>query len=427
MKGGQGLVRRQRQTTKRISSTPSARVTVRPDVLTAPSRERRYSAGGQAIALRGQKAALPAPQPVRQVHQAAHAQESGVESGQDHAHPHAHDHGHVRTLSRQALRLGFALTVGILLIEVVGGFFAHSLALLSDAGHMLTDVIALGLAWFAAAQATRPATGRRTFGYLRVGILTALANGLTLVGVAAVIAWEAYRRLSAPQPVEPAIMIGVALVAIALNLYIARKLHAGEETLNTRAALLHILGDVGASVAVIIGAVVIVFTGATWVDPVISVLIAALIAVGAVRVIREAVSILLEATPHGVSPSEVAADMQQVDGVLNVHDLHVWTITSGMRALSCHAIIEDIPPSASAHILDVLTDMLRGKYAIAHTTIQFESEEHTAHTGYCACQPNARDNLYCALDTCACDAIDSASAPHVQAPVRNRPVSPTRA
>jgi len=327
------------------------------------------------------------------------------------------------------LRLGFALTVCILLIEAVGGFFAHSLALLSDAGHMLTDVVALGLAWFAAAQAGRPANDRRTFGYHRVGILTALANGVTLVVIAVVIAVEAYRRFNAPQPVEPKIMIGVALVAIALNLFIARRLHSGEENLNTRAALLHILGDVGASVAVIIGAVVIVFTGATWVDPVISVLIAALIAFGAVRVIREAVSILLESAPHGVSAPEVAHDMEAVNGVNNVHDLHVWTITSGMLALSCHAVIDDIPPSASAAILDRLTDMLRRRYAISHTTIQFESQTHAAHTGYCACQPDARNRLYCALDTCECDDDGDASKPsvHIHTPTRNRSVSPTHA
>ncbi|MEO7000537.1 MAG: cation diffusion facilitator family transporter [Ktedonobacterales bacterium] len=365
-----------------------------PTSLPTPSRERRYSAGGQAMALRGQRTGQQA---VRRP--APHAHDQNHNHLHNHLHNHPHDHSH--SLSQQALRLGFVLTVGILLIEVVGAFFAHSLALLSDAGHMFTDVIALGLAWFAAAQAGRQPNARRTFGYHRVGILSALANGLTLIVIAAVIAYEAYRRLSAPQPVEPKIMIVVALVAIALNLFIARKLHGTEGNLNTRAALLHILGDVGASVGVIVGAVVIIFTGATWVDPLISVLIAALIAYGAVRVVREAVSILLESAPHGISVPDLANDMRKVGGVHGVHDLHVWTITSGMLALSCHAIIADIPPSESARILDKLTNMLQRKYAITHATIQFESQDHAAHTGFCACQPDARKGIYCAaLDSC---------------------------
>jgi cobalt-zinc-cadmium efflux system protein len=302
-------------------------------------------------------------------------------------------------LPRQVLRLGFLLTLAILVVEVVGGLLAHSLALLSDAGHILTDIFALGLAWFAAAQAERPANERRTFGYHRVGILTALANGLTLVLIAGVIAFEAYRRLQHPEAVAPAIMLVAAGVGLLVNIYVARLLHGGHsENLNVRAATLHVLGDIGASAGVILGAGIIALTGAQWVDPVISVAIAVLIAVGAARLIRETLNILLEATPKDLSVPRMAADMRRVQGVRDVHDLHVWTIASGMRALSSHAIIDDIPPSESAMILDRLTAMLRDKYDICHTTIQFESTAHTSHEG-CACAPGTNDRLYCELRT----------------------------
>ncbi|HEX2349080.1 MAG TPA: cation diffusion facilitator family transporter [Ktedonobacterales bacterium] len=309
---------------------------------------------------------------------------------------HNHLHTHTHAASRQALRLGFLLTAAILLVEVAGGLLSHSLALLSDAGHVLTDVVALGLAWFAAAQAERLPNERRTFGYHRVGILVALFNGVTLVVIALVIGFEAWQRLQSPEPVHPDIMIVAALLAIAVNLFIARRLHGGEHNLNTRAALLHAVGDIGASAAVVLGAVVIALSGATWVDPIISVAIAALIAFGALRLIVETVNILMESTPADISTEDVARDILQTPGVRAVHDLHVWTITSGMRALSCHCVIDDIPPSASAAILDDVTAMLRERYRIGHTTIQFESAAHESHDGFCACEPGAAESLYCA-------------------------------
>lgn len=305
--------------------------------------------------------------------------------------------GHTHTFTRQALRLGFFLTAAMLLIEVIGGLLSHSLALLSDAAHVLTDVVALGLAWFAAAQAERPANERRTFGYHRVGIIVALGNGLTLVAIAIAIGVEAWQRLRAPTEVHPEIMIAAALVAIAVNLYIIWRLRGDTENLNTRASALHALGDVGASLGVIVGAVVIALTRATWVDPVVSVAIAVLIAISAVRLIREATDILLESTPRDISTPVVARDICSVQGVRAVHDLHIWQISNGLRALSCHAIIADIPPSESAAILDRVSDLLRQRYRIAHTTIQLESDLHEAHEGFCACEPGMTDGLYCAL------------------------------
>lgn len=301
-------------------------------------------------------------------------------------------------MAREALRLGFLLTVAILLIEVIGAVVSGSLALFSDAAHVLTDAFALGLAWFAAAQAARPADDRRTFGYHRVGILTALANGATLIVIAVVIAVEAFERLRHPAPVTPGIMIAAALVAIGVNLYIGFGLrHEAAHNLNARAAALHVMGDVAASAGVVIGALVILLTGAYWVDPVVSVLIAVLIAVGALRVMREATGILLEAAPADLSLPVLAREMCRVPGIESVHDLHVWTIASGMRALSCHAVIADLPPSGSAPILDRATAMLRGRYGIGHATIQFESTAHKSHEGFCACPPGTCDTLYCEL------------------------------
>lgn len=326
-------------------------------------------------------------------------------------HPHTHH------LAREKLRLGFFLTLLILAVEVVGGLLGHSLALFSDAGHVLTDAGALGLAWFAAAQAERPANARRTYGYHRVGILTALANGVTLVAIAIVIAFEAYRRFTHPEAVQPAIMIVSALIAVGVNLYIGLGLRGeGGENLNARAASLHIFGDVGASIGVILGALAIAVTGASWVDPLVSVAIALVVAGGALRLIVEAVDVLLEATPRAVSLAALVRDMLRVPGVRDVHDLHVWTISSGMHALSCHAVIDDLPPSDSAPILDGISAMLRDTYHITHTTIQFESSAHGSHEGFCACPPGASDSIYCDLRTC-CDA-DEGCEQHEQEAVR---------
>src|SRR5438309_286074 len=197
--------------------------------------------------------------------------------------------GHDRThgMAKQTLRLAFFLTLFILAAELIGGFLANSLALLSDAGHVLTDIFALGLAWFATAQAERPANARKTFGYHRVGILAALVNALTLILVALVILWEAVQRLQRPEPIQPLVMFLSAGIGIAVNLYIGFSLQKEGNNLNVRAAALHVFGDVGASVGVIVAGIIILLTGWTVVDPVLSVAIAGLIAVGAWRIVRE--------------------------------------------------------------------------------------------------------------------------------------------
>lgn len=304
---------------------------------------------------------------------------------------HAHSgHDHAHGMARQTLRLAFFLTLFILAAEVIGGLFANSLALLSDAGHVLTDIFALGLAWFATAQAERPPNARNTFGYHRVGILAALLNALTLILVTLWILWEAIQRFQHPEPVQPLAMFLAASVGILVNLYIGFGLQREKENLNVRAAALHVFGDVGASVAVIVAGAVILWTGWKPIDPLLSVGIAVLIALGAWRVLHETVDILLEAVPRDVNLSALVRDMMRVKGVEDVHDLHVWCITSGMYALSCHTQIADLPPSQSAPILASLESMLREKYSIGHTAIQFESY---AHEGNCC----AEDGLYCRM------------------------------
>jgi cobalt-zinc-cadmium efflux system protein len=299
-------------------------------------------------------------------------------------------HDHTHGMAKKTLRLAFFLTLIILAAEVVGGLIANSLALLSDAGHVLTDIFALGLAWFATAQAEQPANARNTFGYHRVGILAALANALTLILVTGWILWEAVLRFQHPEPVQPLAMFFSAGTGIVLNLFIGFGLQREKENLNVRAAALHVFGDVGASVAVIVSGVIILLTGWSPADLLLSLGIAVLIAWGSWRLLRETIDILLETAPKDINLSTLVRDMMRVSGVEDVHDLHVWSITSGMYALSCHAQIADLPPSQSCPILTSLETMLQTKYRIGHTAIQFESH---AHRGKCCIE----DGLYCQL------------------------------
>jgi len=303
-----------------------------------------------------------------------------------------HHHDHTHGMAKQTLRLAFFLTIIILLAGVVGGILAHSLALLSDAAHTLTDLFALGLAWFATVQAERPSNEYKTFGYHRVGILAALLNAVSLIVIAVIIAWEAVQRFQHPEPVQPLIMFGSAAIAIAMNLYIGFGLRKEEHNLNVRAAALHVFGDVGVSAAVIVAGAIILLTGWTIVDPLLSIAVTVFLAIGTWRILRETMDILLEAVPRGVSLTNLVADMQAVDGVEAVHDLHVWSIASGMPALSCHVLIDNLPPSESSHILQSLNSVLSQKYQITHATIQFECNKHA---GPCC----TMENLYCRLET----------------------------
>ena len=288
--------------------------------------------------------------------------------------PEQHEHyscPHPTTSAR--LRFALVLTLAILGVEVAGGFLSNSLALLSDAGHVFTDAIALGLAWFAARQAERPATGTKTYGFHRAGILAALANAVSLVLIALFILWEAYRRLREPEPVQSELMLGVAFVGLLANLFVARYLQGNEgENLNVRSAMMHVLGDALASGAVIVGGVLIALTGWFFVDPLLSVLIALIIAAGSWRIMQETVNILMEGVPKGLQLETLLADLRQIPGVRDVHDVHVWSLASGLHALSGHVIVGDQVLSESDLILRHINEVLSCKYGINHTTLQFE-------------------------------------------------------
>jgi cobalt-zinc-cadmium efflux system protein len=271
------------------------------------------------------------------------------------------------------LRTALGLTVAILIIELVGGLLSHSLALLSDAGHVLTDVFALGLAWFALEQSKRPADQRRSFGYQRVSILAALLNSVTLIVIVVAIAYEAVRRLAAPQPVQGQIVILAALAGIAINVFVILALRGEGHSLNLRAALLHVTGDVAASAAVVVAGLVILWTGWLYIDPLLSLAIAGLIAYGALGIVRETVNLLLEGTPREIDLAAVISEIEHTDLVTGVHDLHVWALSSEEMALSCHVVIGECPLGDAEHVVRGIEARLCDRFAIGHTTIQVES------------------------------------------------------
>ena len=265
------------------------------------------------------------------------------------------------------------LTLGVLVIELAGGLLSHSLALLSDAGHVLTDVFALGLAWFAVEQSKRPADQRRTYGYHRVGILAALLNAVTLIVIVLAIGFEAVRRIMDPAPVQGGVVIATALVAIAINAFVILTLRGDGVNLNLRAAMLHVTGDVAASAGVVIAGAVILLTGWLYIDPILSLAIAAFIAYGAWGIVRETVNLLMEGTPPEVNLAAVTAEISATKLVTGIHDLHVWALSSDEMALSCHIVIADTSLGDAEHVVRDLESKLCDRFAIGHTTIQVES------------------------------------------------------
>jgi len=305
----------------------------------------------------------------------------------DHGHGHAHAHGVAkgpargaeRSSDRKRLGQALCLTVAILVAEAVGGWVSNSLALISDAGHMLTDVSALALSLVALWIAEKPATLKKTYGFYRTEILSALANGVTLLGITAVIVYEAWHRLRTPEPVQmgtAALVAGIALVA---NVGALRMLHHSH-SMNVRGAFLHVLGDALASLGVLVGMGVMWLTGWKWVDPVVSVGISVIIVAGSFRLVKDAVDVLLEAVPAHVDLDAVKQLLGGVAGVNAVHDLHVWTISSGIYALSAHLVVADPMVCNNDQILSAVKHELFDRFGIDHTTIQIESETY-AHLG----------------------------------------------
>lgn len=303
--------------------------------------------------------------------------------------PDKHSHNHEQEQARPDLGrrfiLALILTTAILVAEVIGGLWTGSLALLSDAGHVFMDVLALGLSFVALRVAALPPNERHSFGFHRFQVMAALINGVTLLWIAVEIFREAWSRFNAPVPILAGPMLVVAVIGLVVNLVVAFALHDhGHDDLNTRSAYLHVIGDALSSVGVIVAGVIILFTGWTWVDPLASILIAAIILVSSGRVLRDALHILIEGMPAGLTVSQVARAMETVDGVGSVHDLHVWTIGPGFTALSAHVVLTDnavdptLQPAAeralgeTQTILDELKHTLRTQFGVEHTTIQLE-------------------------------------------------------
>lgn len=265
-----------------------------------------------------------------------------------------------------------SLTFGYMLAEAAGGYWANSLALLSDAGHMLTDVVALALSLFAVRFASRPATPRKTYGFYRLEILAALANGVTLIVLSLLICVEAYERLRAPETVEGWTLIWISTGGLIVNVISAWMLsREHKENLNVRGAFLHVLGDLLGSVAAIGAGLLILLRGWTWADPAFSVIISLLIIVNAWRLVADSVNILLEGAPSHINAAAVQQAMRTVAGVREVHDLHIWTITSGRHAVTAHVIVNDI--RESYRVLRELRALLAEQFGLSHSTIQIEA------------------------------------------------------
>src|SRR6266567_5594689 len=276
--------------------------------------------------------------------------------------------------TQSVLRFSLIATLAYVAITFIAGLRAHSLALLSEAGHNASDFLALLLSFAAVYFHARPADDERTFGYQRAGVLAAFINAGTLILIALWIGFEAVHRLYVPVPVQPRLMMYVAAAGVLMNGVIAALLWGVARDVNLRSAFIHMAGDTLSTAAVIAGGAGILFTGQNWIDPVLSLIIAALILWSSAGIVRETLQILLEGTPRGVSLHEIRGGMEAVSGVLNVHDLHCWSLGSQSRALACHVTIADIPPSESACILEKLNHVLKDHFNICHTTIQFEHE-----------------------------------------------------
>jgi cobalt-zinc-cadmium efflux system protein len=293
-----------------------------------------------------------------------------------------HGDGTVTGEYRRRLLVVLLITAAVMVVEVIGALVSGSLALLADAGHMLTDVAGVGMSLLAATLASRPPTPTRTYGWQRAEILAAMANGVLLFGVAALVLVEAWRRLSSPPEVQFGVMLAIAVLGLAANLASLRLLHRGRgESLNVRGAYLEVLGDLLGSAAVVLAAALIAVTGWWLIDPIASIAVALLILPRTWLLLRDALDVLLEATPRGVALAEVRQHILEVPGVHDVHDLHAWAITSGMPVLSAHVVVDEsvIATGCGPSILDRLQRCLAGHFDVEHSTFQLEPAGHRDH------------------------------------------------
>ena len=305
---------------------------------------------------------------------------SGYGHQQTGAHQHGTSHSHTSDAPVRNLRIALVLTAALLVVEVVGGILSNSIALLADAGHMLTDVAALGLALFVAWFSRQPSSPQKTFGYLRWEILAAFVNGATLLLISAWILWQAIIRLRAPEPVAGGLMLAVAVSGLVVNIIAARVLvRSSSHNLNARGAYLHVLGDLLASVGTVAAAIAIRYTGWLAADPVASILTTMLIMRGAWQLVRESVDILLESTPAHIPMPAVRSQLEAIPGIESVHDLHVWAVTPAVVAMSAHCIVRE--PDQHQHVLGHIHDAMR-LFGIEHVTIQLERDEMHDREGH---------------------------------------------
>ncbi|GAA0328144.1 cation diffusion facilitator family transporter [Bacillus carboniphilus] len=301
-----------------------------------------------------------------------------------HHHGHDHHHHHSHTTNKKVLLISFILIFTFMIVEVVGGFITNSLALLSDAGHMLSDAAALGLSLFAFKMGEKAATAQKTYGYKRFEILAAFINGITLVAISLYIFWEAYHRFFNPPEVSTGMMY-IAIIGLIVNIVVAWILLKGDTSgnLNLRSALLHVIGDMLGSVGAITAGLLIYFFGWNLADPIASVLVALLVLISGWRVTKESIHVLMEGAPGHIDCSKIKESLLGIGGVEDVHDLHVWAITSEFPALSCHMVVNEEADRDS--ILEKASNLLRDQFHLTHTTIQLEGVnfEHHRENEFC--------------------------------------------
>jgi len=289
---------------------------------------------------------------------------------------HTHEYHSMIKANQHRLLVAISITGSMAIAELIGGILSNSLALIGDAAHMFTDTLALGLSLFALNIAKRPASQTRTYGYLRAEILAALTNGIVLILISAYLSYEAYRRFTEPPQIQGGLMLVVAIIGLLANVIgLAILRSGGRQNLNVKGAFLHMWSDAVSSIGVIVAAVIILLTGWSFADPIITILIVVLILRGAIGLVVEASNILLETVPKHLNVSQITSEVKEIKGVKDIHDIHLWTITSGVYALSCHLLIEDRMVSSSAEIVEEVNQTLSQKFGIGHSTLQLECEE----------------------------------------------------
>ena len=303
-----------------------------------------------------------------------------------HSHQHSHGHGSVSVPS-VVMGAAVAATLTFVVVEALAGWVGDSLALLSDAGHNLADAAALGLSWYALRIARRPSHHAMTFGYHRVGVFAALINAASLVAIAVWIGWEAIARFRHPEPASAGLMIGVATMGIVVNTAIGLGLHrASKQDMNVRSAYLHMMGDALSALGVVIAGVLVATTRTSLADPLVSLLIAALILYSSYGVLRESAAVLLEGTPAGMDMPALVATIKGVSGVLDVHDLHVWMVGPGVIACSCHIVVAEQSVREGQQVLRAVVHDVEHRFHITHTTVQIEVEGCEVDDMYCVAE-----------------------------------------